>query len=122
MLEGKEGVSHTGLAGIEDPGEDHDFAFVPSHLLQRPPNTFQEKSLRYFEALIRTFGSDQEGFLPSGTGRRIFLCRARLGELSSLLTHLGAVGDPDAWVPFDGPVAPSRLCSLIGPCVLSGWS
>ena len=39
----------------------HDFAFVPSHLLQRPPNTSQEKSLRYLEALIRTFGSDQEG-------------------------------------------------------------
>ena len=85
------------------------------HLLQPPPNDTQEKCLRYLEALIRTFGSDQRVLFFSGTGGKINVAQARLGELSSAITRLGSVGDPYAWVPCDDPVGPSTQDEALQP-------
>ena len=93
----------------------HDMAFVPQRLLQRPPNRAQSACLRYLGALVRTFGSDQEGVIPSGTGRRINILQARLGELSAQLVRLGSVADPYAWVPPGEPVPTTSSDEALQP-------
>ncbi|CAE7206504.1 mok12, partial [Symbiodinium necroappetens] len=62
------------------------------------------------ELLQRTYGSEQEGVIPSTAGRRIHVLQARLGELSRRLSDLGRVGDVYSWVPpADAEVPPDVL-------------
>ena len=83
-----------------------DCHFVPLELLQRPPNAPQARCLSYLGALVRTYGSEQEGVIPSTAGRRIHVLQARLGELSNRLADLGPVGDIYSWAPPSDPVVP----------------
>ena len=72
---------------------------MPLGLLRREPNPSQRRCLRYLGKLVRTYGSEQEGVIPSSAGRRMNALHARLGELSEKLACLGPVADPYAWIP-----------------------
>ncbi|CAE7762310.1 mok12 [Symbiodinium sp. CCMP2592] len=90
----------------------NDCSFVPVHLLQREPNRAQWRCLCYMGKLIRTYGSELEGVIPSTAGRRMSALRARLGELSEKLTKLGRPS-PTEWhgLPSD-PGETLRLARL----------
>ena len=77
----------------------NDCSFVPLGLLRREPNPSQRRCLRYLGKLVRTYGSEQEGVIPSSAGRRMNALHARLGELSEKLACLGPIADPYAWIP-----------------------
>ena len=83
-----------------------DCSFVPLELLQREPNKPQLRCMSYLLGIIRTYGSEQEGVIPSTAGRRMKVLHARLGELSEKLSSLGPVGDPYAWMPPAEPELP----------------
>ena len=93
-----------------------DCAFVPLRLLRSPPNTAQQPVLTYLEALVRTYGSGQEGVVPSSTGRRMNVLHARLCEVSEHLTRLGSVGDAYRHVPSGEDVPADTADEALQPC------
>ena len=88
---------------------------MPLEQLRRPPNAAQTRCLSYLEKLVRTFGSVEDGTLPSETCRRMNSIVARLGELSSRLTSLGSLGDPYSSVPEGLHVPPSTVDESLDP-------
>ena len=64
---------------------------------------------------MRTYFSGQEDVVPSSTGRRMNVLHTRLGEVSELLTKLGALGDPYQFVPAGEEVPTDTMDETLEP-------